>query len=298
LRSSSKNGRVWSNTGVSAWSARYEAERAERQYRAVEPENRLVARTLETAWEAALQAEAGVREEFDRWQRTAPQPWNAAERARVQALSADIPALWQAATTSMAERKEIVRCLVEKVVVQVRADSENVPVTIHWQGGMTTEHVLQRPVRCYEQLQEFAELRERIVQLRREGRTVAEIAAQLNRDGYRTPKTRSDFTEENVRRFVSKKSLTAISRTEAKLAKGEGRLAELAKKLHMPKWKLADWARRGWLHGRQTQPDGVWIVWADRDEMQRLKQLRGCSQRGVHNHPKSLTTPKPRPKSK
>jgi DNA invertase Pin-like site-specific DNA recombinase len=276
--------------------ARYEAERAERQYRAVEPENRLVARTLETAWEEALKAEAGVREEFDRWQRTAPQPWTAAERTRIKALSADIPALWQAATTSMAERKEIVRCLVEKVVVNVRADSESVPVTIHWQGGATTEHIIQRPVRRYEQLDDYKDLRERIVTLRREGRSVAEIAAQLNREGYRTPKTRSDFTEENVRRFVSQKGLTEISRTAAKLDKGEWSLAALAKKLHMPKWKLADWTRRGWLHGRQTQPDGVWIVWADREELQRLKQLRACSQRGVHNHPRSLTTPKPRPK--
>jgi hypothetical protein len=256
-----------------------------------------VAWTLEAAWEEAWKAEAGVREEFDRWQRTAPQPWTAAERARVGALSADIPALWQAATTSTAERKEVVRCLIEKVAVTVRADSEDVPVTIHWQGGVTTEHVIQRPVRRYEQLHAFKELRERIVRLRRQGRTVAEIAAQLNREGYRTPKTRGDFTEENVRRFVSKKGLTAISRAEAKLAKGEWRLAELANKLQMPKGKLADWARRGWLQGRQAQPEGGWIVWADRDKVRRLKRLRGRSRRGVHNHPESLTTPKPRAKS-
>jgi len=192
--------------------ARYEAERIERQYRAVEPENRLVARTLETAWEEALQAEAGVREEFDRWQRVAPQPWGAAERASVQALSVDIPALWRAATTSMAERKEIVRCLVDKVVVTVQPDSEDVPVAIHWQGGATTMHIIQRPVRRYQQLHEFSELRERIVQLRRQGHTAAEIAAQLNRDGLCTPKTRSDFTEENVRRFVCKQGLTQIAR--------------------------------------------------------------------------------------
>jgi DNA invertase Pin-like site-specific DNA recombinase len=276
--------------------ARYEAERAERQYRAVEPENRLVARTLETAWEEALKAEAGVREEFDRWQRTAPQPWGSAERARVRALATDIPALWQAATTSMGERKEIVRCLIDRVVVMVRADSEDVRVAIHWQGGATTEHVVQRPVRRYEQLHAFNELRERIVRLRRQGRTAAEIAAQLNRDGYRTPKTRSNFTEDNVRRFVCKQGLTESARTEAKRDKGEWRLAELATKLRMPKGKLGEWVRRGWLHGRQTQPDGTWIVWADRDELQRLRRLRDCSQRGAHDHPKSLTTPKPCPK--
>ena len=135
------------------------------------------------------------------------------------------------------------------------------------------------------------------MQLRRQGHTAAAIAAQLNREGYRTPKTRRAFTEGNVRRFVSKKGLTEVTRREAELEKGEWRLSTLAKKLRMPKGKLADWTRRGWLHGRQTQPDGGWIVWADRDELQRLKQLRRCSQPGVHNHPPSLTTPKPRPKS-
>ena len=274
--------------------ARYEAELAERQYRGVEPEHRLVARTLERAWEEALKAEAGIREEYDRWSHTEPQPWNAADRARVQALATDIPALWQAHTTTAAQRKEIVRCLVEKVEVQVRPDSEDVAVTIHWHGGTTTEHVIQRAVRRYEHLKEYEKLREQIVVLRQEGRTAAQIAATLNQQGYRTPKTRSDFTEDNVRRFVSKQGLTEISRSEATLDSGEWRLADLAQKLRLPNWKLRDWLRRGWLNGRQAQADGAWIAWADRAELQRLKKLRARSGRGVWAHPKHLTTPKSR----
>src|SRR5439155_13249713 len=110
--------------------ARYEAERAERQYRAVEPENRLVARTLERCWEEALQAEARLKEDYDRFLHTLPVPLGAEGRARVRALAEDIPALWRAPTTTAADRKEIVRCLIERVVVQVRPDNEHVAVTI------------------------------------------------------------------------------------------------------------------------------------------------------------------------
>src|SRR5207247_3783274 len=70
--------------------ARYEAERAERQYRAVEPENRLVARTLERAWEEALQAEARLHEDYDRFVRSLPPPLRDGDRTRVQALAEDV----------------------------------------------------------------------------------------------------------------------------------------------------------------------------------------------------------------
>src|SRR5208282_3430356 len=75
--------------------ATYEAERAERQYRAVEPENRLVARTLEQRWEETLRNEARLKEDYDRFLSKQPPQLSAEERVRVQMLAEDIPALWQ-----------------------------------------------------------------------------------------------------------------------------------------------------------------------------------------------------------
>ncbi len=72
----------------------------------------------------------------------------------------------------------------------------------------------------------------------------------------------------------------------------EWRLAHLAQELKIPSSKLRDWATRGWLQGRQTSPEGPWIVWADNEEIKRLKKLREQSTRGAHAHPKELTTPK------
>jgi hypothetical protein len=132
------------------------------------------------------------------------------------------------------------------------------------------------------------------VDLRRQGQTAATIAQVLNREGYRTPKKRGDYTEASVRRLVSKHGLIERGRRGEPLGRHEWRLASLARKLRIARWKLRNWTIQGWLHGRQTLRDGSWIVWADADEIERLKQLRARSQRGVRVHPKKLTTPKKR----
>src|SRR3954447_14195287 len=127
--------------------ARVEAEWAERQYRAVEPEHRLVARTLEQRWEAALRELARLQEDYDRFGHQEPVAPSEPERARVRSLAGAIPALWHAEGTTDADRKEIIRCLVEKVVVGVQHRSEQITIRIHWQGEHISHHEAARPVR-------------------------------------------------------------------------------------------------------------------------------------------------------
>ncbi len=126
--------------------ARYETERAARQYQAVEPENRLVARELERRWEAAIQKQQQVQEDYERFCRSQPATLSAAEREQIRALANDIPALWDGESTSPADRQQIVRFLLEKIVISVQGASQQVSVTLHWVGGMQTSHQLVRPV--------------------------------------------------------------------------------------------------------------------------------------------------------
>lgn len=184
--------------------ATQEAERAERQYQAVEPENRLVARTLEERWEKALRQERGLRDEYDRFLQDRPRQVSEDERGRIKGLAGDIPALWHASETTAAERKEIIRLLVERVVVHVQADSERVAVAIAWRGGLTTEHEVIRSVARYDSLGGYPQLLERIRQLRRDGLTIAQVAQQLNEEGYRTPKSRKGYTSTTVRKLLSR----------------------------------------------------------------------------------------------
>jgi hypothetical protein len=132
--------------------ARFEAERAARQYDAVEPENRLVVRTLEQRWEEALQRERQLGEEYDRFVRESPPQLTAAEQKLIASLSSNIPALWEGETTTSADRKTIVRFLIERVVVTRKNDSELLDVTIHWTGGHVSRHEVSRRVLRFEQL--------------------------------------------------------------------------------------------------------------------------------------------------
>ena len=70
------------------------------------------------------------------------------ERSRIAVLSSDLPALWHAPGTTHRDRKEIIRHLVEKIVVHGKIDSEYVDVTIHWQGGFISQHEVLRPLVC------------------------------------------------------------------------------------------------------------------------------------------------------
>ncbi len=104
--------------------AQIETDRAARQYHAVEPENRLVGRELERRWEQALRDQRDLQEQYDRFLAERPRELTAADRQRIEALASDIPGLWRAPTTTTQERQQIVRCLVERITVAIRGESE------------------------------------------------------------------------------------------------------------------------------------------------------------------------------
>ncbi len=260
--------------------ATYESERAERQYQAVEPENRLVARSLERQWEEALRKQRDLAEESDRFLKEQPPQIREDQRARILALSNDLPALWNAPETTAADRKEIIRLVVERVVVHVRADSEHAEAVISWRGGATTHHPIIRPVSRYESLESYDQLMNRIIAMRQEGQTIKQIAVQLNAEGYRTPRSRKGYTSTSVRKLLSRGELTWGRIPTRQLDRHEWWLPDLAGELQMSADKLRDWALRGWVRSRQIPPRGLWVIWADGRERQRLRKLRAASKRG------------------
>jgi DNA invertase Pin-like site-specific DNA recombinase len=132
--------------------AEFAADRARRQYQLAEPENRLVVRQLEKDWEAALAERQQLGEEYNRFTAARPRTLTAAEREQIQALAADLPAVWDAATTADADRKQLIRHLVEQVRVTVAGTSEKVDVEVVWAGGHRTGAQITRPVACLTQL--------------------------------------------------------------------------------------------------------------------------------------------------
>jgi hypothetical protein len=180
--------------------AQQEAERAGRQYHAVEPENRLVARTLESQWEQTLLAERTVAEDYARFQQTQPPRLSAAERVQIEALAQDLPALWQSAATSVTDKRQVVRLLLERVVVWAPAGRQEVQVQLHWLGGTVTEHQVRRGVRAWSQVSDVAAVLEQVRAGRAAGWTSRCIAEELNAAGHRTLRGQP-FTAANVRQL-------------------------------------------------------------------------------------------------
>src|SRR6266851_951556 len=162
--------------------ARYEAERARRRYEAVEPEFRLVARSLERDWNEKL----GVLDQLERdYTETAPaasRHVSEAQRQGIVDLVHDLPAVWQAETTTHAERKHVVRLLIKDVMVTKL--EKTVRVDVRWQTQACSTLEVARPTPAYVIRRTAPEVIERIGQLARTHIDI-EIATRLNDAGYR-----------------------------------------------------------------------------------------------------------------
>ena len=275
--------------------ARQDVARAERQYQAVEAENRLVARTLESRWEDALKKLRQVEEDHHRFLAKLPPTLSAADLQQIRSLSGSVTTLWDAPATSALDRKQIVRCLVERVIVAADKSSEHNEVTIVWQGGVATRHQVARPVGSYAQLKDFRRLTERITQLHREGLHLAQIAEKLNSEGFVPPRRRGGFTESGVGSLVRDLGLVGELFRDDLVGKDEWWIPDLSRKLGVIPQKVHYWVKQGWVHSRRTPSGKHLIVWADKDEIRRLQQLaRRKSSWIAARHPE-LVIPKSRP---
>jgi DNA invertase Pin-like site-specific DNA recombinase len=276
--------------------ARQDVERAERQYHSVEPENRLVARTLEARWEDALKKQRQVEEEYHRFLAKLPATLNSADRQRIRSLSESVATLWHAPGTSASDRKQMVRCIVDRVIVVTDKATEMNEVTIVWQGGVTTQHQVARPVGSYEQLKDYRRLTERIRQLHREGLHFRQIAEKLNEEGFVPPRRRGAFTECGIWSLMRDLGLPGELFRDDLLGKDEWWIPDLARTLGVISQKIHYWVKQGWIHSRRTPSGKHLIVWADKDEMRRLRKLTNQKNSWIAARYPDLVIPKRRPK--
>ena len=117
---------------------RYEAHRAERRYRNVEPENRLVARGLETEWENRLRDLAAAEAELRRREQQRPNPIGPEQLKRIQMLGSDIRQVWTAPAITDRDRKELLRTLLEEVILNLKRAEGHAHLTLRWRGGAIT----------------------------------------------------------------------------------------------------------------------------------------------------------------
>jgi DNA invertase Pin-like site-specific DNA recombinase len=168
---------------------RYEAALAERQFNRVDPDNRLVASELERRWEAALKEVRAAEEALARSkspQTIAPVIVGKALNDNVIHLSGRLSEIWADPSTTDAKRKALLRCLVEKVILD-RGEHDIALVRIVWRGGAVTEIHVKMRVGSVANLSRGAEMRERVLELARTKMHDDEIAAVLTSEGHRSP---------------------------------------------------------------------------------------------------------------
>jgi DNA invertase Pin-like site-specific DNA recombinase len=128
--------------------SRYEAERAERRYRTVDPENRLVARGLETEWENRLRELSAAEAELHRREQKQPRAFTPEQLLRVRLLGSDLQLVWSAPSTTDRDRKELLRTLLEEVILTVNKSEHAAHLTLRWRGGTITPLDVALPKRA------------------------------------------------------------------------------------------------------------------------------------------------------
>lgn len=228
--------------------ARYEADRAERAFSQVEPENRLVARSLESRWEAKLAAVAEAEAALET-ARAAKPPLP--ERSTLEALAADLPRLWDDPDTSPRDRKRLLRTLIADVTLLPTDDPREARIGVRWHTGAADEVTVNRkgPGRTPATALEL---------IRRHGatRTSEQLAAQLNTAGLTTGKGRPWDTAA-VARVRDTYGIPA-PRTAA-VREGEVSISQAAAQLGVAPKAVGNWIRKGQLPARRGAA-GRWCI--------------------------------------
>jgi DNA invertase Pin-like site-specific DNA recombinase len=237
---------------------RYEADRAERRYRTVEPENRLVARGLETEWENRLRDLHAAEAELRRREQQLPRTMGPEQLARLHSLGADLNQVWNTATTTDRDRKELLRTLLEEVVVSLKKAEGQAHLTLRWRGGTITELDVATP--RYQPAGPRTD--EDTISLL--GRLAALypdeiIAGILNRQGRKTA-TGERFTANhvgNLRRYRN------IPRFRPSAQPPDGELVSIRKAaqiLGMNTSSIHRWLNDGFIAGEQVTPGAPWQI--------------------------------------
>jgi DNA invertase Pin-like site-specific DNA recombinase len=254
--------------------ARYEADLARHRYHRVDPDNRLVAAELERQWEDKLQAVHELERDWERVQVQAAAPLSEADKALIRQLAEDVPRLWYAETTTQAERKRLIRCLIQDVTLDSFTQPGHSLIHIRWQTGSTTTLEVKRPKPGGPPAPPV--LIERVRELAQQ-QPDDQIAIILNAE--RVPTARgAAWTTERVRNFRNKHKLPTACPyvTSAPGPRGDGliKASAAAERLGVTFSMIADWFRRGLLIGHQRQPKTpLWIRLTQEDE----KRLNGSA---------------------
>lgn len=239
--------------------ARYAAVKAERRYHAVDPDNRLVARGLETAWEQALRDQADAEAELARRETARPTTLSDAERDAILALGNDLDQVWAAPTTTDRDRKQLLHTLLEEVNITLHRDADHnqANLILRWKGGTISE--LTVPLKRQQPKIRTDEDTVDLVRRLAVHYPDAVIAGILNRQGRRTPRGLS-YTATRVQGL---RHYWKIDCHQPNQQPQEGpvlTVAGAATELGIAPSTLHRWLGDGFIAGEQVTPGAPWRI--------------------------------------
>jgi excisionase family DNA binding protein len=229
--------------------ARYDAARAERAFHQCDPDNRLVARSLETRWEHALRELKDAEAELAEHATPKPEP----AREQIEALARDLPALWDSNSTTPKDRKRLLRALIADVTITSQPAGSELQIGIRWRSGAAEQHITRRPPSRNDATRTPPATIDLIARLAPE-HTNAEIAAELHAAGLRTGNG-LPFTAHAVRHI---RRAHHISTTPPR-NDGDLTVNQVAERLGVSRDAIYYWVRHGQLHTRRSDTNRLRI---------------------------------------
>ncbi|WP_300465199.1 recombinase family protein [Desulfobacula sp.] len=238
---------------------RYEADKAERRFQAVEPENRLVARTLENQWEICLNKLRVAENELEQHQRQRPEPLTPEQRAYIRTLGKDIKRVWQASTTTYRDKKELLQILLQEVNIRVDRSLNTAHLIIRWQTDAITEIDVELPKRHLPTIRTKQDTLDLVSRLAVHYPD-AMIAGILNRQGRRTARNHR-FTANRVGNLRRHWSIPKFDATSAPIDDGELLTVQKAAEiLGVAPGTVHRWLLDGFIAGKQITPGAPWRI--------------------------------------
>jgi DNA invertase Pin-like site-specific DNA recombinase len=269
---------------------RYAAALAERQFRRVDPDNRLVAAELEGSWEQALRALKQAEETATRQAQEAAEAivLSPSLRAALADLGQRLPEIWHAGMLARAQQKALLRCLIEKVVIH-RPVHDRVRTRIVWRGGDTTTFDIPVAVGALDRLASAKELEAQVLALHAAGRTDAAIAHTLTDQGYRSP--RREMVLESTVRHIRLRQRLFLERSRSHPGRPAGHLSvtQVGERLGVTDQWLYYRIRCGQIAVARDAATGLYLFPDDPDLLTQLQHLTAGARKVVqvdreHHH--------------
>lgn len=275
--------------------ARYEARLAERRYKAVDPDHRVVARTLEQEWNEKLRDLDALEQGRSEARSKNRLELTEADRSRILALAKDLPRVWNAQTTTQAERKHLLRMLVQQVTLSPIDIPQRVTrIQVLWRTGAVTDFTIPRPRSASRGTTD--KVVELIRDLAGQGRTDMEIAVEMNRQGFRNIRGKpwSDRAVRSVRRHhglqKSRPPASQVHQPNEPDQRPDGlySIHGVALRLGVPEASVRYWLKKGWIQPTEGGGHGC-TAWFRLDPpfVRRLQALKASHK---PKHPRLVQT--------